>query len=355
MRIAIDARAYFQRTGIARYTRELVHAVIDASPRDEFLLLISDRHRPDEVPVLGDRVEVRVSRAGWLEGRVERKQIEREVRDWRADLFHSIFPPLSIGHVRSIVTVFDLTPLSHPQFHQPAVVRAFRSAIRPALAGAARVVAISEATAGEARRRFPQSAARTCVAGVGLPAPFVDAFPAFGRRSGVLFVGTIEPRKNVPLVVETVRRLRARGYRGPVTIVGKPGWGDFDITQAIADIKGVHYHGYVDDRVLRALYRRAALFLYPSAVEGFGLPVLEAMSQGALPLISPDAALREVVRDPALVVDVTDPDAVADSILRWSADRAAREVKTERLARRARGYTWQRAARQITRLYRQIA
>src|SRR5688572_7335655 len=98
MRIAIDARAYFQRTGIARYTRELVHAVIDASPRDEFLLLISDRHQPKEVPVRGGRVEVRVSKAAWLGGQAERQQIEREVRGWRADLFHSIFPPLAVRH-----------------------------------------------------------------------------------------------------------------------------------------------------------------------------------------------------------------------------------------------------------------
>jgi glycosyltransferase involved in cell wall biosynthesis len=168
-------------------------------------------------------------------------------------------------------------------------------------------------------------------------------------------VGTIEPRKNVPLVVETARRLRARGYRGLVTIVGKPGWGDFDVVKAISDLQGVRYRGYVDDRELRTLYRRAGIFLYPSTVEGFGLPVLEAMSQGALPLISPDAALREVVGDRALVVDVADPEAVAERVLRWSADGPARERKAARLVRRARRHTWQRAATRITRLYRQVA
>lgn len=355
MRIAIDARAFFQRTGIARYTRGLVEALVSARPRDEFLLLISDRHQPDDIPFRDDRVQVQVSRAGWLEGRTERAQVGREVRGWRADVCHSIFPPLVVRDVPSLVTVFDLTPLSHPHFHQPAVVTAFRAAMPQAVARASCVVAISDATADETRRRFPAAASRTRVAGVGLPEAFLEPLPASGRRAGVLFVGTIEPRKNVPLVVETARRLRARGYRGPVTIVGKPGWGTFDVTQAIAGISDVRYHGYVDDRVLRTLYRRAAVFLYPSAVEGFGLPVLEAMSQGALPLISSDAALREVVRDPALVVDVNDPDAVADSILRWSADRAAREARTERLVRRARRYTWERAARQVVRLYTEIA
>jgi glycosyltransferase involved in cell wall biosynthesis len=139
-----------------------------------------------------------------------------------------------------------------------------------------------------------------------------------------------------------------------VTIVGKPGWGDFDLVAAIAGLKGVRYRGYVDDRALRGLYRRAAVFLYPSAAEGFGLPVLEAMSQGALPLVSPDPALREVVRDAALVVDINDPGSIADTIVRWSRATAAREAKTERLARRARRHTWPRAARQVSRLYREL-
>jgi glycosyltransferase involved in cell wall biosynthesis len=355
MRIAIDARAYFQRTGIARYTRELVHAIVAASPRDEFLILISDHHQPHEVPLGGDRVEVRVSAAGWLNGQAERTRIAREVQGWDADLFHSIFPPIAVSGVPSIVTVFDLTPLSHPQLHQSTVVGAFLSSIGPAVKGAARVVAISEATADETRRRFPAAAPRTRVAGVGLPAAFLRQSPTERPRSGVLFVGTIEPRKNVPLVVETARRLRARGYRDPITIVGKPGWGGYDVASAIADLPGVRYRGYVSDVALRGLYRRAAIFLYPSAAEGFGLPVLEAMSQGALPLISADPALREVVRDPALVVDVDDPEGVADAVVKWSKDTALRAGKIGRMTRRARQYSWDRAARQVVRLYKDVA
>lgn len=354
MRIAIDARAYFQRTGIARYTRGLVQAVVESNPGHQFLVLISDRHVPADIPFGSERVEVRVSRAPWLGGEDEREQIGREVRGWGADVFHSIFPPLVVRGVPSLVTVFDLTPISHPHVHQPAVVAAFRAAMPPALAGAAGVVAISHATAEQIGARFPQVTGRTHVAGVGLPELLLDSAPPSARRAGVLFVGTIEPRKNVPLVVETARRLRARGYRGPVTLVGKPGWGNFDLPASIAGLKGVRYLGYVDDRALRTLYRRAAVFLYPSTVEGFGLPVLEAMSQGVVPLISDDPALGEVVRDPALVIDITDPDAVADAVVRWSADSAARRVRSARLTRRAGRHTWQRVASQVTRLYREL-
>lgn len=352
MRIAIDARAYFQRTGIGRYTRGLVLAIVEANPRDRFLILISDHHAPAEIPFRDERVEVQVSRAAWLGGRGEREQVGREVGAWRADLFHSIFPPMTVRGVRSLVTVFDLTPLSHPHLHQPAVVRAFRASMPSALAKASGVAAISKATADEVRRRFPAAGAPTHVVGVGLAPLFGEVAPS-AKRTGVLFVGTIEPRKNVPLVVDTARELRRRGYREPVTIVGKAGWGDFDVAAAIEGLKGVRYRGYVNDRALRALYRRAAVFFYPSAAEGFGLPVVEAMSQGALPLVSPDPALCEVVRDPTLVVDVDSPASVAEAIMRWSAATAARERKTDRLIRRARRHTWQRAARQVSRLYRE--
>lgn len=354
MRIAIDARAYFQRTGIARYTRGLVHALVAANPRDEFLLLISDHHEPSDVPLSLPRLTIQVSAAAWLSGRQERTRIGREVRAWGADRFHSIFPPMVVEGVPSVVTVFDLTPLSHPALHQPAVVRAFRSAMPRALAGAAGVVAISQATAAAIARRYPEAASRVRVAGVGLPAHLVPP-PRATRRRGVLYVGTIEPRKNVPVLIEAARQLRARGCRTPVTIVGKQGWGGFDVASAIAGLPGVRYYGYVDDRRLRTLYRRAAVFVYPSEVEGFGLPVLEAMAQGALPLVSRDPALREVVRDGSLVIDPGDPGAVADAIERWSRPSPGRVVRTARLMRQARRHTWQRAARAVSRLYREVA
>jgi len=356
MRIAIDARAYFQRTGIARYTRELVRALVEADKDDEFLLLISDRHRPEDIDYRDERIDVRVSKAGWLDGRAERTQIGREVRAWRADVLHSIFPPLAVRGVPSLVTVFDLTPLSHPQLHQATVVNAFRAAIRPAVANASLVVTLSHAAAAETRRRFPRTAAQIHVAGAGLSTPFLADAALRSARSGVLFVGTIEPRKNVPVVVDTARALRFRGYRGPIDIVGKPGWGGFDVDRAIAGLNGVYYRGFVDDRMLRKLYRRAQFFLYPSSAEGFGLPVLEAMSQGALPLVSSAPALREVVGDQRFVVDIENPAAIAETILDWSAQPAGHIYKVRTaLAHRARRHTWQRAARQILRLYKEVS
>ena len=354
MRIAIDARAYFHRTGIARYTRGLVQALVDGNRRDEFLLLISDRHRARDVRIRAPRVEIQVSSGRVARRRAERAHLAREARAWHADVFHSIFPPVAVRGVPSLVTTFDLTPLSHPQFHQPIIRRAFRAAITHAVPRAANVLAISDTTAREVGRRFPHAMPRVRVVGGGLSPWFLEPPPAGHRREGVLSVGTIEPRKNVSLVVDTARRLAVRGYRGTITIVGKPGWGGYDVSAEIGGLPRVRYLGYVTDTRLRALYRRAAVFLYPSSAEGFGLPVLEAMAQGALPLISPDPALTEVVRDPSLLVQPDRPDQVADAVMRWSSDPAGRERKTRRLTRRARCATWDRVARRVRRVYREL-
>lgn len=350
MRIAIDARAYFQRTGIARYTRGLVHALVEQNTRDDYLLLISNHHRAEEVSIRDPRVTVLVSDAPWLGGRDERQQLAREVRRWHADLFHALFPPMALSGIPSLVTLFDVTPLSHPQFHQPAIVRAFRAAARQALPRAARILPISRATAEQLWLREPATRRRTRVVGAGLPQALLRK-PPTARRGGVLFVGTVEPRKNVPLVVQAARRLAERGYRGTVTIAGRSGWGGYDVARDLRGVPRTRYLGYVDDTRLRALYRRAAIFLYPSAVEGFGLPVLEAMAQGALPLISADPALQEVVRDRSLVIDPADPDHVANAILHWSANAGRRQRKAAKLARRARTFTWSRVARDVARVY----
>jgi glycosyltransferase involved in cell wall biosynthesis len=338
LRIAIDGRAYFQRTGIARYTRALVDSVVGASPHIEYLLLISDHHTPADVPLRSHNLVVRVSRAPWLGGESEAAILEREAREWGADLFHSIFPPLATDGVATTVTLFDLVPLTHPHLHPRAVVEAFSRHWERASSLARAFVAISEATAVEARRRL-RDGVPVAVTGCGLSHPFDEAPPAPEGRHGVLFVGTNEPRKNLPVVVDAIRRLESDGVRMPFTIVGKQGWTDFNPEQATAGLSSVRCLGFVDDRTLLDEYRRAAIVVMPSTVEGFGLPVLEGMAQEALPLVSPDPALRELVEFDDLSVPV-DADALAAAIERWTRDEAARRCQAAHLSASARRRTW---------------
>lgn len=353
MRIVIDARAYFQRTGIARYTRGLVHALTAAATGHEFIVLISNHHRPQEI-ALPPCARAVVSDAEWLAGDRERQVLASEASHWRADRFHAIFPPMGLQEIPSVLTVFDVTPLTHPELHQAIVRDAFARAWRFLDTTRPRIVAVSHAT------RDAILAAGSCdpdpaVIGIGLSVPF-DAPPLDGRRpgsagrSGVLFVGTLEPRKNAALVLDAARLIHERGGEVPVTFAGKTGWGDQAWQERMRDLPHISVRGFVTDDELLALYRQTAILVCPSTVEGFGLPVLEAMAQGALTLVARTPALEELVGDPRLTVNL-DAGAFARAIEWWLSHPAEMTAATARLRQRAAEFTWRGVADRWLGLY----
>lgn len=337
MRIALDARAYFQRTGIARYTRGLIHAIAEATARDhQLLVLISDHHAPGEIS-LPPHATVQVSRAPWLGGAQERVALDTEVGQWHADVFHAIFPPHALDHTPTVATLFDVTPLTHPGLHRADVRDTFEAAwerLQRAPAGSA--VAVSSATQAAASR-FGVTVHE--VIGIGLSAAFMAPPVLPSGRAGVLFVGTLEPRKNLPLLLESADLLARRGAPIDLTIVGKAGWGDVSEAMGHLAAHGA-FRGFVDDDALVDCYASHAILACPSAEEGFGLPVLEAMAMGALPLVSRAPALAELVPDPRLSLPF-EATAWADAIEWWLAHEAERARTTETLMRRARSrHSW---------------
>jgi glycosyltransferase involved in cell wall biosynthesis len=349
MRIVIDARAYFQRTGIARYTRGLVHALAASATCHELVVLISNHHQPGEI-ALPRGAHVVASGADWLSGEREREVLASEARQWRADLFHAIFPPIALTEIPSILTVFDVTPLTHPELHQPIVRDAFAHAWRSLDRSRPRLVAVSRATR-DAMIAAGSPDSDPAVVGIGLSAPF-DAPPsgASGERRGVLFVGTLEPRKNAALVLDVARQLQTRGNSVPVTIVGKSGWGDHAWQEQLRELPQVSVRGFVTDQELLDLYRQSAILVCPSTVEGFGLPVLEAMAQGVLPLVTRTPALEELVDDPRLTLDL-DQMSFADAIEWWLSHPGEMVAATAGLRRRANAFTWPAVANRWLALY----
>ena len=355
MRIAFDARSYFMRTGIARYTRGLAHALAAAPGAHEWLFLISDQHLPQELDFGDSPVEVRQSRAPWLGGRAEREVLAAEASAWKADLFHAVFPPQALPGIPTLTTVFDFSPLSHPEVHQPVVRTAFADAWPGAGASARGFIAVSGPTADQLRARIIDPRPVWTVP-AGLSAPF-DRFPGRaenGPRSGVIAVGTIEPRKNVGLLLDAARRLDDRGRRIAVTLVGKRGWGYPEFEEDLARTPGARWLQYITDNELLAAYRSAAIAAVPSILEGFGLPLLEAMAQGALPLVSPDPALLQLVgrRDLQLPLDAGE---WSDALARWLDDHEGRDSVTHATMARARGYLWPAIVTQFHDIYESLA
>ncbi|MGE5691115.1 MAG: glycosyltransferase family 4 protein [Pseudomonadota bacterium] len=243
------------------------------------------------------------------------------------------------ARVPLVLTVHDLAVLRHPDAFR-RWSRAYGAVtVRRVIRAAARVIAVSEFTRGEvvALAGVPEERVRVVPNAVG--PPFAPEGP---RAEGdyVLAVGTLEPRKNLPRLVDAVGRLGIE-----LRVVGARGWGD-------VDVGGVEWLGAVDDDELARLYRGALCVAYPSLYEGFGIPVLEAMASGAAVVTSEGTAMADVADGAAVLVDPYDPAAIADGIERAIADR---EELGRRGVARAAGYTWDAVAAATVRVYEEAA
>ncbi|HUB76550.1 MAG TPA: glycosyltransferase family 1 protein [Solirubrobacteraceae bacterium] len=212
---------------------------------------------------------------------------------------------------------------------------------------AAALIAVSEATAADLGERFPRAAGKLSVARLGvsptLSAPSggeqLDALPPPGF---VLAVGTLEPRKNLARLAAAYGSLPAALQAAhPLVLAGRIGWRTGPALAALEALgdRAIRL-GFVEDAALAELYRRCAVFCYPSLGEGFGLPVLEAMAAGAAVLTSPVSSLPEVAGDAARYAPPRDTVAIAGELRRLLEDEPARRELGERAVMRAATFSW---------------
>jgi glycosyltransferase involved in cell wall biosynthesis len=263
----------------------------------------------------------------------------------RLDVLHC---PTQRAPVRSpvplVVTVHDLAVLRHPETFN-RWTRGYSRLVLPRVVRAARrLIAVSEFTKRELLELLdvPEEKVRVIPNAVGEPFA-ADGDAAEGDY--VLAVSTLEPRKNLPRLVEAYRRARLNGL--PLLVVGASGWGDVRV-----EGDGVRWLGEVRDEELARLYRGARCVAYVSLYEGFGLPVLEAMACGAPVVAARSPALEEVADGAAVLVDPLDPDAIAGGLVE-AIDR--RDELRERGLERARAFDWGEVARQTAQVYREAA
>ena len=248
------------------------------------------------------------------------------------------------SNVPLVVTFHDLAVLRHPETFN-RWTRTYSSALHARVAKAARrLIAVSEFTASELVVLLGVPARKITVVPNGVGEPFRDKGQA-AEGVYVLAVATLEPRKNLPRLVEGFRRARLGGAE--LRVVGARGWGDVRLGG-----DGVHLLGRVPDEELARLYRGARCVAYVSRYEGFGLPVIEAMACAA-PVVAADVpALREVADGAAVLVDPDDAEAIA----RGLADALGRADELRAAGReRAREFSWERAADLTLEVYREAA
>jgi glycosyltransferase involved in cell wall biosynthesis len=271
----------------------------------------------------------------------------------------------------TVVTVFDLSFLLFPERFRVYNRLYLSMFTRLSARRADRVIVISESTKRDAVRLLGLDARRVAVVYCGvdetyrpLPAEVVEEYR---RRRGlperfVLFVGTLEPRKNIAGLIEAYRLLAAGWPRGAgeppaLVIAGAKGWYYQDVYQAVQRaelMERVVFTGYVPADELPFLYNAATLFVYPSFYEGFGLPPLEAMACGTAVVVSDRSSLPEVVGDAGVLVNPEEPAAIAQAMHELLRDEEARRVLADKGRRRAAAFSWQRAAQETTAIYRQV-
>ena len=299
--------------------------------------------------------------------------IPRGLRAQRIDIFHGLdhigVPPLAkVG--RYVATIHDMIPLLWPQWvthkHRLVVTAAYYRLRHQADF----VITPSEATKADVVNHLQMDPQQIAVIPWGCDARFQpggdpEHFAAVQQRyrlpaQYLLFVGTLEPRKNLTTLLHAYAMLRAEGCGKDLKLVvaGRTGWlyaDIFDTVKTLALDEEVIFTGFVDDEDLPDLYRGARLFVFPSLYEGFGLPILEAMASGVPVITSATASMPEVAGDAAILVDPHDPEAIAAGIARVLAEDRLRQAMIEQGLARARRFTWDSVAQQTLALYTALA
>ena len=276
--------------------------------------------------------------------------------------------PAGIGPVSggfpAVVTIHDVMPIRFPAMFRPWY-RHYVGVVTPRLARRARaVITVSNAAKEEIVDWLGVDAERVIVVPHGVdPAfrPFAPDDPQAEEmrrrydlpRHFVLAVGSIEPRKNLPRLLEAIEALRGRPRTSDIVLVhaGPEGWRPAEATRRRGSPQLVRLLGYVPDADLRALYGLARVFVYPSLWEGFGMPVLEAMACGCPVVTSNLSSLPEVAGDAAVLVDPTSVDDIARGIAAVWDDDGLRACMVERGRAHARQFTWARVARETAAVY----
>ena len=374
LRIGIDiSRTIGQRTGVGSYASRLVEGLAAVDRENEYLLYpyfwecFHPEWRTARIP---ESPQFRL----WCEDRT----LEEINQRWTTapadevvggvDVLHStaftVPPPLS--EAKLVVTVPDLTFLTHPELHTEAN-RSF--CLRQAdlwSKRAAYLITLSESARSDILRYLSFPEERVVAIPLAAAPEFVPSTDLGAvrrvlashdiRDNYVLFVGTLEPRKNaITLLRACADVLRVADPPHLLVLAGASGWMNSEVfaeVRALQLEERVRFLGYVPDADLQALYTAARVFVYPSLYEGFGLPVIEAMACGAPVITSTTSSLPEVAGDAALLVPPTDVIALRGALEEVLNSHAKRLQMRAASRRQAERFSWQETARKTLAVYR---
>jgi glycosyltransferase involved in cell wall biosynthesis len=357
------------RAGIARVGTDLFKALKAADKQTDYIL-VANREMP---PEYGSDIQPakQVQQGGYYQGLPDfiaipfwvQFQLPRILSQLEIDLYlHTGTPPLlpvlpPWSKIKKIIFLHDVINVKSPRFFKPITFVHGSVAKWLALRSFDHILCNSVATKNDAVRLLQANPKKITVVHLGLAEAFqkLPSTEAVHRartivgndgRPFVLFVGTIEPRKNLEGLLHGFK-LSGLNDNHRLVVVGATGWmtsNIFKLTRKLDLAQVVVFSGFVSDEELSALYRSAALFCYPTFDEGFGLPVLEAMACGCPVVTSGIPAIREVGGEVPIYIDPKSIQSIASALREVAENRHSRENMARRGIERARKFSWDRAA-----------
>jgi glycosyltransferase involved in cell wall biosynthesis len=366
--------AVHQVAGIGRYTRELVKtlAMLSAgSGRPHYHLFVADAGKVVVPAAPGPNFTWHSTHLSerWLARLWYRLRLPLPVNLWTGplDLFHALdfFLPPVLPTTRTVVTIHDLSFVREPATVMPGMLRRLTKEVPRSVAAADHVIAVSQATCRDLTQLYGTPPEKISVLYHGVTPDFLPVTDQaklaatrqkYGLGAGpfLLSVGTVQPRKNYQRLIQALAKIDS-----PVAlaIAGGTGWHTDEIFAEVTRLNlknRVHFLGFVADGDLPTLYSAAAVLVYPSLYEGFGLPVLEAMACGTPVIASNCSAMPEVVGAAGLLVDPLDVDALAAAVTRLLNDAGLQQHLAQAGLARAAQFTWTGMAATLLDLYQKL-
>ena len=367
LRIGVDIRPFYEPlTGVGWYLYHLLHHL--ALRDDVELILLGDARITDQGPRLHADIP-RNSRLivfdlrGQPPSRIARPLTAAAYVLWMwlldCDVIFgaNYFLPRLMSAVarRRVVTVHDLTYKRFPELLQKETLHNLEAHMKREIALSDAVICVSDSTRRDLLHFYEADPARIVTIHSGLP-PLPAAEPVAGLpRRYILFVSTVEPRKNLAVLLDAFARLRSSGaYDGSLVVAGRVGWKAESISARLGE-PGVVHLDYVRPSQLATLYAGADVFVFPSIYEGFGFPMLEAMAAGAPVIAARSSSLPEIGGEAAIYFDPSDVGALEGALRRLLNDADLRAGLVARGREQASRFQWSQASAETLDLFRRIS
>ena len=382
MLIALDVRSLLQPlTGVGNYTYNLLWHILEQDEQNDYLLLGPPGIRRNLIEARLSREEKVLRLEQTAIGRVQRGSAQQRLKMFmrygsivffrlnyslrRVNLFFgpNFFGFFSSSHL-TVITVHDLSYLIYPDCMAKKTLRFLQKYMPKCLARADRIIAVSKNTKKDLVRLcgVPEEKISIVYPGynseVFRPAKIEHRIlsDTFNLEPGyILYVGTIEPRKNLVTLLEAYRLLGQRGITAPLVLCGPMGWKSESFLTNLKTLRStnaVRLIGYVDEQWLPLLYSGASCFVFPSLYEGFGFPVLEAMACGCPVVSSGVSAIPEVVGGAGLLLDdPRDENLLAEAVSRVLEDQDLRAQLRAEGIKQASHFSWRKTARETLKIF----